>query len=158
MNSASASLHSGISALELIDSGNFSESQSSLKDTKKAQGFDQIAAAEVALYFGRISDAAEVLKLINITGNDISLAARAALAEGELLYAQMDFSLAQKRFNAAYYFSEFLKDYFSAALATYRNSRILSARGQQDEAIALLHQAYENLRGQVPEQIFCADL
>ena len=89
MNSASASLHTGIGALELIDSGNFSEAQDALNENKKPRGLDQIAAAEIALYFGRIFEAANVLKLINITGNDISLAARAALAEGELLYAQM---------------------------------------------------------------------
>src|SRR4051794_27648261 len=145
---ASTSLRIDSNPFEAIDSGRFSEAQIAIDKSQQKKPMTCIAAAEIALYFGRLSDAEGALKDTGTVSEDIWLASRFALAEGELFFARQDFSSAQKRFNAAFYFSEFLGDQYSVALAVYRISRILSAQGQQEESIRMLQDAYEGLRGQ----------
>lgn len=144
---ASSSLHIDSNPFEAIDSGRFTEAQTAIDKNKTPKPLTSIAVAELALYFGRLSDAETALNSAGPVSGDIWLASRFALAEGELLFARQDFSIAKKRFNAAFHFSEFLGDQFSVALAVYRMSRILSAEGHQEEAIRMLHEAYEGLRG-----------
>ena len=145
---ASTSLRIDSNPFEAIDSGRFSEAQTAIDKNKIPKPLTHIAAAELALYFGRFAEAETALNNAGPVSGDIWLASRFALAEGELLFARQNFSSAKKRFNAAFHFSEFLGDQFSLALAVYRISRILSAQGQQEEAIRMLHEAYEGLRGQ----------
>jgi len=155
---ASTSLHLGSDPLDQIDSGRFSEARISVQQMPNLSAIDLIVSAEISLYFGDLAQAETALSGIGAVANEIEVAARYALEDGELFYARQDYCAAQKKFNAAYYFCEFLKDRFGSALALYRNTRILSALGQQDEAIDMLHEAYEGLRGQGPKAEFLRGL
>src|SRR5215471_9022021 len=87
-----------------IDSGRFSEAQIAIDKIQHKKPLTFIAAAELALYFGRLSDAEAALKEAGTVSGDIWLASRFALAEGELLFARQQLSAAKKRFNAAFHF------------------------------------------------------
>ncbi|HZS44181.1 MAG TPA: tetratricopeptide repeat protein, partial [Blastocatellia bacterium] len=155
---ASTSLQLGSGPLDQIDSGRFAEAKAGINQLSNPKAIDIIAKAEVELYSGDLAEAEAALLTVGLVANDIEIAARLALAEGELLFARRDYYAAQKKFNAAYYLSEFMKDKFGSALALYRNSRIVSQSSQQDETIKMLHEAYESLRGQGPKGEFLRGL
>jgi tetratricopeptide (TPR) repeat protein len=130
---------------DLIDAGQFATAEKALRAIGEASPLVRVLRAEVEIYFSRLREAERLLDEVAPEAKDVDVAARYAMARGELSYWLYRYEEAEEHFHIALHFYKFLGDPFHQAVAFYNLGRLERRRARFEEAERLLRHSGELL-------------
>src|SRR5215213_974062 len=92
------------SPVDLIDSGQFLTAEEIFSERRTDDPMEMVVRSEVAIYFDRLADGADLLQQVASRIADIDVAARFSLASGRLALWEEDDIKANTQFQTAYHF------------------------------------------------------
>jgi len=131
---------------ELIDAGQFVTAEKALRDIREKTPLAQVLQAEIEIYFSRLREAERVLDEVAAEAKDVEVAARYAMARGELSYWLYRYDKAEEHFQIALHFYKFLGNTFRQAVALYNLGRLERRRANFQEAEKLLNCTLEQIK------------
>jgi len=133
---------------DLIDAGQFITAEKALQSIGDASPLVRVLRAEVEIYFSRLREAERLLDEVAPEATDVDVAARYAMARGELSYWLYRYEEAEEHFHIALHFYKFLGETFRQAVAFYNLGRLERRRARFEEAERFLTCAGEMIRGE----------
>ncbi|MFL6212500.1 MAG: hypothetical protein ACJ74J_01270 [Blastocatellia bacterium] len=134
-------------AVDLVDSGQFLTAEEIFSERRTDDPKEMVVRAEVALYFARLDESAELLGQVASRIADINVAARFSLTKGRVALWQGDLPEAALQLQTAYHFYAFQNDMFGLSHALLNLARLARERGELADATAKLNDANTNLTG-----------
>lgn len=128
---------------DLIDAGQFVTAERALRDIRERTPLARVLQAEIEIYFSRLREAERVLDEVAAEAKDVEVAARYAMARGELSYWLYRYEEAEEHFQIALHFYKFLGNTFRQAVALYNLGRLERQRAHFEEAERRCHRALE---------------
>ncbi|GBC77278.1 hypothetical protein HRbin08_00752 [bacterium HR08] len=130
---------------DLIDAGQFVTAEKALRNIRERTPLAQVLQAEIEIYFSRLREAERLLDEVAAEAKDVDVAARYAMARGELSYWLYRYEEAEEHFQIALHFYKFLGDTFRQAVALYNLGRLERRRARFEEAERFLRHSDELL-------------
>jgi tetratricopeptide (TPR) repeat protein len=140
------------SPVDLIDSGQFLIAEEMFSERRTDDPMEMVIRSEVATYFGRLEDGANLLDQVSSRVTEIDVAARFSLAKGRLALWRRDETEAQSQLQTAYHFYRFLDDSFGISQSLLGLARLDRLRGDYDIARTRLEAAQEGVKGRVSKR------
>ncbi|MEW6127138.1 MAG: hypothetical protein AB1757_08870 [Acidobacteriota bacterium] len=140
------------SYVDLIDSGQFLAAEEIFSERRTDDPLEMVVRAEVANYFGKYDEAANLLDKVKGRATDIEVASRFSLAQGRLALSLNDAERAQTLLQGAYYFYTFKEDAFGASQALLEIARLERKTGQFEQAAEKLKIAEAKLAGRASKK------
>jgi tetratricopeptide (TPR) repeat protein len=134
-------------AVDLVDSGQFLTAEEIFSERRTDDPKEMVVRAEVALYFARLDEAAELLRQVAPRIVDINVAARFSLTKGRVALWQADLAEAALQLQTAYHFYTFQSDMFGLSQALLNLARLARESGELADAASKLDDANNNLTG-----------
>lgn len=134
-------------AVDLVDSGQFLTAEEMFSERRTDDPKEMVVRAEVALYFARLDEAAELLNQVAPRIADINVAARFSLTKGRVALWQGDLDDAALQLQTAYHFYAFQSDLFGLSHSLLNLARLARERGALADANTNLTDATNNLTG-----------
>src|SRR5436305_8053536 len=134
-------------AVDLVDSGQFLTAEEMFSERRTDDPKEMVVRAEVALYFARLDESADLLGQVASRIADINVAARFSLTKGRVALWQSDLPEAALQLQTAYHFYAFQNDMFGLSHALLNLSRLARERGELVDAAAKLASANNDLTG-----------
>ncbi|MCS6817270.1 MAG: tetratricopeptide repeat protein [Blastocatellia bacterium] len=128
---------------DLIDAGKFTTAEKALREIREESPLVRVLRAEVEIYFSRLREAERLLDEVASEARDVEVAARYAMARGELSYWLYRYEEAEEHFHIALHFYKFLGETFRQAVALHNLGRLERRRARFDEAETLLNRSTE---------------
>ncbi len=129
--------------VDLIDAGKFATAEKGLREIREESPLVRVLRAEVEIYFSRLREAERLLDEVAPEARDVEVAARYAMARGELSYWLFRFEEAEEHFHIALHFYKFLGETFRQAVAFYNLGRLERRRARFEEAERFLNRSIE---------------
>ncbi|HVF88594.1 MAG TPA: tetratricopeptide repeat protein [Blastocatellia bacterium] len=133
--------------VDLIDSGQFLTAEEIFSERRTDDPLEMVVRSEVAIYFDRLADGAELLQQVASRIGDIDVAARFSLARGRLALWEEDDLKANTQFQTAYHFYLFQNDNFGLSQALLGLANLARRHGNYDDAKAMLATTQEGVKG-----------
>lgn len=138
--------------VDLIDTGQFLAAEELFSERRTNDPMEMVIRAEVALYFGRLEESANLLTEVMKRISDIDVAARFSLAKGRLALLSDDDEESQTLLQSAYYFYSFNEDAAGIGQSLLELAKLARRKGDFEEASAKLQQAHEHNEGRVSKK------
>ncbi|HKG20439.1 MAG TPA: tetratricopeptide repeat protein [Blastocatellia bacterium] len=135
------------SPVDLIDSGQFLTAEEIFSERRTDDPMEMVVRSEVAIYFDRLADGADLLQQVASRIADIDVAARFSLASGRLALWEEDDIKANTQFQTAYHFYLFQNDNFGLSQALLGLANLARRHGNYDDAKAMLTTTQEGVKG-----------
>lgn len=128
---------------DLIDAGRFTTAEKALREIRENSPIVHVLRAEVEIYFSHLHEAERLLDEVAQEAREVEVAARYAMARGELSYWLYRYEEAEEHFHIALHFYKFLGETFRQAVALYNLGRLERRRARFEEAEEHLNRAVE---------------
>ncbi len=128
---------------DLIDAGRFTTAEKALREIREDSPIVHVLRAEVEIYFSHLHEAERLLDEVAQEAREVEVAARYAMARGELSYWLYRYEEAEEHFHIALHFYKFLGETFRQAVALYNLGRLERRRARFEEAERLLNRSIE---------------
>jgi tetratricopeptide (TPR) repeat protein len=139
-------------AVELIDSGQFLTAEEIFSERRTDDPKEMVVRAEVAMFFDRLDDAANLLDQVAMRIADIDIAARFSLTKGRLALWQSDLTQADTQLQTAYHFYVFQNDSVGTSRSLLNLARLARERGELDDAASKLETATNAIKGRTSKR------
>lgn len=122
------------SFVDLIDSGQFLTAEEMFSERRTDDPLEVVIRSEVAMYFGKLNDAQQLLEQVKDRVSDITIAARFSLAKGRLALRLDDDEQATPLLQSAYYFYVFNNASFGISQSLLELAKLARRAGRFAEA------------------------
>src|ERR1044072_3090713 len=139
-------------AVELIDSGQFLTAEEIFSERRTDDPKEMVVRAEVAVFFDRLDDAAQLLDQVAMRIADIDIAARFSLTKGRLALWQSDLAQADMQLQTAYHFYVFQNVSIGTSRSLLNLARLARERGELEDAASKLEAATNAIKGRTSKR------
>src|SRR5262245_54249491 len=141
------------SFVDLVDSGQFLTAEEMFSERRTDDPLEVVIRSEVAMYFGKLNEAQNLLEQIKDRVSDINVAARFSLSKGRLALRLDDDEQAAPLLQSAYFFYLFNNAPFGISQSLIELAKLARRAARFEEAAEKLTTALEKLEGRTGKKI-----